>query len=90
MGTRTEGTKNRETLKYKERNSRERTNGVTTGVLDGNLHRFQEQRQLMKENFLPCLTQAKTYYTITRQLHLAKDGSDKSRLKCYSVISKKR
>ena len=34
MGTRTEGTKNRETLKYKERNSRERTNGVRTGVLD--------------------------------------------------------
>ena len=43
-------------MKDRERNSRQRTNGVRTGVLDWNLHRFQEQRPLMKENFLPWLT----------------------------------
>ena len=40
----------------------------------------------MKENVLPCLTQTKTYPTATRQLYLAKDGSDKSRL----IYKKKR
>ena len=35
----------------------------------------------MKENFLPCLTYIKTYYDTTRQLYLAKEGQDKTRLK---------